>query len=556
MSPLPERDLNCPFLSFQYDEYGTFGPTGDPMLDREFERGAAAGNDYDDYIPEPVKKFLTNFKAKITEGNVFEAAALYEHTFPKLTDDFFKTSPWPEADAVAQHVDDDSLFLILYRELYYRHIYARVTGGPTIEQRFESYYNYCNLFNYILSSETPVALELPNQWLWEIIDEFIYQFQAFQQFRAKVQKKTEEELDILKLNPRVWDVLQVLNVLHSMVDKSNINDQLEAYTSGGNPDSVAGEFGKHSLYKMMGYFSLVGLLRLHSLLGDYYLAIKVLDKIELNKQSLYSRVPGCQITMYYYVGFAYMMMRRYSDAIRSFSNILLYVQRTKGMFQTKTYQNDQIKKQTDQMNYLLAICLVLHPQRIDESLHATLKEKTYSEKMNKMSQGDLAEFDACFSFACPKFLSALPPPLDESPTGGDALHKEPHKLQMKVFMDEVKQQMLLPTVRSYLKLYTSMPLGKLADYMSITVDELEMHLLCFKHKMMNKVWSKGTSGLEGDFQSESEVRKDEKPAYEGSRVNIYLIPGRLLHRQEHDPHRRHKGGQEIRRLFYQADPQV
>ena len=39
----------------------------------------------------------------------------------------------------------------------------------------------------------------------------------------------------------------------------------------------------------------------------------------------------------------------------------------------------------------------------------------------------------------------------------------------------------------------------------ITVDELEMHLLCFKHKMMNKVWSKGTSGLEGDFQSESEV---------------------------------------------------
>lgn len=24
-------------------------------------------------------------------------------------------------------------------------------GGPSLEQRFESYYNYCNLFNYILS---------------------------------------------------------------------------------------------------------------------------------------------------------------------------------------------------------------------------------------------------------------------------------------------------------------------------------------------------------------------------------------------------------------------
>ena len=86
-------------------------------------------------------------------------------------------------------------------------------------------------------------------------------------------------------------------------------------------------------------------------------------------------MPGCQITTYYYVGFAYMMMRRYADAIRTFSNILLYVQRTKTMFAVKSYQNDQINKQTDQMYVLLALCITLHPQRIDESLHTTLREK-------------------------------------------------------------------------------------------------------------------------------------------------------------------------------------
>ena len=69
--------------------------------------------------------------------------------------------------------------------------------------RFESYYNYCKLFNYILSAEQPVNLELPNQWLWEIIDEFIYQFQAFSQFRSKLGKKTDEEIEILKSNPKV-----------------------------------------------------------------------------------------------------------------------------------------------------------------------------------------------------------------------------------------------------------------------------------------------------------------------------------------------------------------
>ena len=52
----------------------------------------------------------------------------------------------------------------------------------------------------------------------------------------------------------------------------------------GDPDSVAGEFGRQSLYKMLGYFSLVGLLRLHSLLGDYYQALKVLENIDFNKK--------------------------------------------------------------------------------------------------------------------------------------------------------------------------------------------------------------------------------------------------------------------------------
>lgn len=157
----------------------------------------------------------------------------------------------------------------------------------------------------------------------------------------------------------MWNVFCVLNVLHSLVDKSNIKKQLEVYASGGDPDSVAGDFGRHSLYKMLGYFSLVGLLRLHSLLGDYYQAIKVLENMEIHKKVCtlvtfkrvvliyyldlqYSHVPACQITTSYYVGFAYMMMRRYADAIQTFSSILLYIQRTKQLFQTRSYQNDQV----------------------------------------------------------------------------------------------------------------------------------------------------------------------------------------------------------------------
>jgi len=457
-------------------------------------------------IPEDVKKYITYFRDAIRENNVYDIPSLYVD-FSRLTEEYFKSQAWPDVEdlygnKLVEKDGRDDVFLILYRELFYRHIYARVQGGPQIAHRFESYYNYCNLFNFILSAETPVPLELPNQWLWEIIDEFIYQFQAFSQFRGKLQKKSESEIEMLKDSPKMWNVHSVLNVLHCLVDKSNINRQLEVYTSGGDPDSVAGDFGRHPLYKMLGYFSLIGLLRLHSLLGDYYQAIKVLENIELNKKSMYSRVPACQITTYYYVGFAYMMMRRYADSIRTFSNILVYIQRTKAMFQTRNYQNDQINKQTEQMYTLLAICMVLHPQRIDEAVQSSLREKSLAEKMSRMSRGDSTEFTNCFTFACPKFLSPVPPSYD---TPSANFHKEPFQQQLKVFLDEVQQQQQISVMRSYLKLYTTMPMEKMAAFLEMTEDDFRNALLCFKHKMRNIVWTKGTSGLQGDFHSDSEV---------------------------------------------------
>ena len=61
--------------------------------------------------------------------------------------------------------------------------------------------------------------------------------------------------------------------------------------------------------------------------------------------------------------------------------------------------------------------------------------------------------------------------------------QEPLKLQLKVFMEEVQQQLMLPTIRSYLKLYTTMPLDKMAGFMEMPVEEFRNHLLAFKHKV-------------------------------------------------------------------------
>lgn len=149
-------------------------------------------------------------------------------------------------------------------------------------------------------------------------------------------------------------------------------------------------------------------------------------------------------------------------------------------------------------------------------------------------------FEELFSFACPKFLSPVVPNYDNVHPN---YHKEPFQQQLKVFAEEVQQQAQLSTIRrfdapnasptvapsesalssdaavsisphclrsvvclqSFLKLYTTMPVAKLAGFLDMTEQEFRIQLLVFKHKMKNLVWTSGISALDGEFQSASEV---------------------------------------------------
>jgi translation initiation factor 3 subunit L len=115
-----------------------------------------------------------------------------------------------------------------------------------------------------------------------MVDEFIYQYQVFCMYRAKVTALSAEDIQTLQSNSDAWSVTSLINILNALVAKSNINEQvcvcvscddvilpfqLIAVRQGQDPRDAAGVFGSRTLYKMLGYFSLVGLLRLHCLLG-------------------------------------------------------------------------------------------------------------------------------------------------------------------------------------------------------------------------------------------------------------------------------------------------
>lgn len=94
-----------------------------------------------------VRAFLIQFGKSVADQNVVEIQAAYTRTFTRQRGQILEGAAWPPADAVAPLVDNDTVFLNLYKEMYFRH-----ETTPTLESRFESFENYCELFNYILST--------------------------------------------------------------------------------------------------------------------------------------------------------------------------------------------------------------------------------------------------------------------------------------------------------------------------------------------------------------------------------------------------------------------
>ncbi|KAJ7254669.1 eukaryotic translation initiation factor 3 subunit 6 [Mycena haematopus] len=474
-------------------------------------------------IPDVVKGFIVHFHQAVLENNLSEITVAYESGWNKYTEKFYSRTEWPEAEIIAPLVNDDPIFLILYRELYYRHVYSRLQ--PNIDDRFHSYENSCELFNYLLNSEGPVQLELPEQWLWDIIDEFIYQFQVFCTWRSKVKSKTADELLMLADGGPVWSSYSVLNVLYSLIQKSKINEYIVAHQAGKSPEEIAlivGEYGIRPLYRHLGYFSIIGLLRVHVLLGDFTLALKVMENVELNQKSPYTRVTACTVATYYYVGFCYIMLRRYPDAIRTFVSILNWIIRMR-QYHTRSYQYDQISKTADRMYALFAICNALSPSRLDDNIANVSKER-YGEQFAKMARGQedaIPAFKELFLYACPKFINANAPPYDDSvalsaflaPASPDLSSPEfetsltdPAQRHLSLLLSDVVAYTPVPTLRSFLKLYTSLGAKKLANFLDADEEEMVQQLMVMKQASRSVTHVSGGKGLlDGQTASTSDL---------------------------------------------------
>lgn len=192
------------------------------------------------------------------------------------------------------------------------------------------------------------------------------------------------------------------------------------------------------------------------------------------------------------------------------------------------------------MYALFAICNALSPSRLDDNILNIVKER-YGEQVAKMAQGfvlfppfslidlpndlenreeGLSAFEELFLYACPKFISANPPPYHDASLLGPYLENpspivEQAQHQLALFMNDVRNQLAIPTLRSFLRLYTSLDAAKLAGFLDKEEEDVVREMMVMKQ---------ASRSVSRAAASDKEKEKDNS----GGGGNVHHSNGSLL----------------------------
>uniref|UniRef100_A0A6U3CZR8 Eukaryotic translation initiation factor 3 subunit L n=1 Tax=Lotharella globosa TaxID=91324 RepID=A0A6U3CZR8_9EUKA len=433
---------------------------------------------------DSTQEFILQLNKAIMHKNIYDIQTLYEHDFERQTTKFYKTTPWPSVGAIEQLVGKDENFLILYQQLYYRHLYGR-KPAVGLENQLLSYQNYLDLFNIILGLRTEAPeFEIPGVWLWDIIDEFVYQFSAFHAFRSKVQARespesTKEDRDLLAQRPHAWSAQTVVVFLKYLAKKGKIPH--------------AGEAGKpHILFETLSVYASIGMLRVNCIMGDYTGGIENLRDIDVLGKHEQVMVPAAHASLHYHLAFAYLMTRRYAECVKCAVDGLTYLSRNKALI-PRTYQQNNINKMQEQMFGILALATSLVPQRLEESLASGVQDR-FASQMQQMRKMDVDAYRQIFEAVCPKFIPMCMEPAGNNPP------EDPLDLQLAVFLDEVRAIFRVPDIYSYLKMCTAINVDRLTSFLGEKDGSLARKLLYLKHKTQS-----------GSLYTENKKKAEKRP---------------------------------------------
>jgi translation initiation factor 3 subunit L len=376
------------------------------------------------------------------------------------------------------------------------------------------------------STGQPKLFILPD-WAFDILHEFVYQFQGFCQFRTalytsankhnllgegepnpKAPHHVVENLALMKQDDAkdVWSVETVMQYLHRLI-------------AIGTKSTVP-------VYQYFGIFASITMSRLECLLTDYTSALQVMAPI-LESDAVVTKageetktfpdvvhsVFAARLSLTYHAGISFLMLRRYKDAATMVGSLCSHMQRGFKTGQLRKLPNtDQYYKNYDRMIALLAVVTHLCPQDnlVEESIAKVIREK-HGAQLAKENYTDL------FLYCAPKFVSPIIPDFSKS-----GLIENSYKHQVHLLEQEFACQSSFRELRSYLKLYTSIGVSKLTAF-----GNDEKALPCLKLKL--RQWESNN----GEVPSLKEASL--KSALD---IHYYLEDDEIVHIDEAEKQRR------------------
>jgi translation initiation factor 3 subunit L len=467
------------------------------QLDRMTQRfdSQSTNPDIEADVHGDVVKFLGRLDASLASKDLVAAHRLYEVEFPQMTEQHYATYQprgprgekhhqptrhWPHLKFVKKHFTCATTEL-MYQIAYYRGLFAdRVVSVNVRKQSWEVYQQAFT----VLSGDS-LDGDVPNGWLWDVIDEFIYQMQT-----QRMRKMRSEQLP-----PNTWSVSECIALLTGVVQRSKIIEILREVEAGSKPAAEVFQAGPAHAKTTLGLFALIGLVRIRVMLGDYHHALTLASPLGIHSfaPSITTKVPSAHTALYYNVGFAYLMMRRYSDATATLQQALA----------VKAAARKYLEALQSQVVSLLSITCTLGDMPMLDYAAFVPERHRYSQEddLHLLAQGDVDRFRDVFVRACPKFIA--PNDVMAVPGAPQESGQESKELQLRLFMREVNQQLDSLKLRGYLRAYSTITSDKIAALLTpegTTSSAAIAPLISMKHKARQQVYASGALSS-GDYKA-------------------------------------------------------
>lgn len=417
-------------------------------------------------LKEAVSEFLGQFNSDYRNGNIENLNFLTDFAFHKLSDELFKDKPWPKLDTIDESLNLHDNVKLLYKELYYRHLFFKLQNTHVdIETRCEAWNNYMELFKVLIPEDDRDLRksELPCKWVWEIMDESIYQFQNFCIYASKLKKD----------DPALKEIAGKANIPNFNQLEGALKDLLSASQVNGASDKLIEE-EKPKARHFVGYLAHLALIKLNLISNRVDEALRLIQACSMNYIQNYLKRSWCAlISFFYFAGLTYILKNEFLKGMKILEKCCSFFYRYKH-FLSKSMQIDKYNRLVERSTMLLTIFLSFNKIEIEDTIMRIINEK-YGERYSKLLKYDQVTFEETLTSGCCKIIEPLLSAGDfEKYVTLDSVDKLPEIIQKMLV--QLNKYRILNGVESILLIYSKLSVDKLAKILSLDSKEVQTYL--------------------------------------------------------------------------------